>query len=303
MGKVLIVGSKGFIGQHLNSFLLTKGEVVFGADVVVDYDAGENYFLIDASNSDFNYVFEKQTFDFCINCSGAASVPDSLVNPIRDYYLNTVNVYKILNAIKRYSPNCKFINLSSAAVYGNPKELPVKEASLRNPMSPYGYHKMMSEQICKEFYKFFNVDTCSLRIFSAYGEGLRKQLFWDLYAKVKKDDSVSLFGTGKESRDFIYIKDLVEAIWIVATKGKLQGQAINIANGKEEFIEDVVNIFYSFFEAGSINFSFRGEARQGDPNNWVADIHELRKLGYQQKYSLEEGLKNYWNWVKENYNK
>ena len=189
--KILIIGSRGFIGHHLFSYFSEKGNEVWGTDVVDDYINKERYFLIDASNSDYSSVFQSAEFDLCVNCSGAANVPESLKNPLRDYYLNTVNVFKILEAIRKFQPACKFINLSSAAVYGNPKQMPVKEDARPDPLSPYGFHKLQAEQICKEFYDFYNIRTCSLRIFSVYGPGLKKQLFWDLYNKAKK--GVSLF--------------------------------------------------------------------------------------------------------------
>ena len=295
--KILIIGSKGFIGQHLKKFLTAKQQEVWGADVMVDYAHAEQYFLIDATNADYHTIFQEQAFDICINCSGAASVPDSLQHPMRDYHLNAMNVFKLLDAIRLFQPACKFINLSSAAVYGNPVLLPVKENATAAPVSPYGFHKQMSEQICEEFFRFFNIATCSLRIFSAYGEGLKKQLFWDLFQKTKAGGMISLFGTGKESRDFIYIDDLVQAIWLVAQQADFKGQAINIANGKEIFIEDCVKTFYGFFDQ-SIQYEFIGSGRAGDPNNWVADIAALQQLGYQQQHDLAQGLKKYYEWIK-----
>jgi dTDP-glucose 4,6-dehydratase/UDP-glucose 4-epimerase len=298
MMKILIIGSKGFIGQHLKKFLLCKDHEVWGADVVVDYVHPEKYFLVDATNADFHSIFSSVTFDVCINCSGAASVPESIQYPLRDYNLNTGNVFRLLDAIRINQPACKFINLSSAAVYGNPVLLPVAELSIPAPVSPYGIHKLMSENICLEFFRFFKIPTCSLRIFSAYGEGLKKQLFWDLYQKTKTGELISLFGTGKESRDFIYILDLVEAIYLVALHGNFNGESINIGNGQEIFIEDCVNQFYGLFDQ-PIRFNFIGQARKGDPNNWVADISKIKKLGYKQQHSLEKGLKNYYEWIKE----
>ena len=245
--KYLIIGSKGFIGNKLKRCLEKANNLVYGADVIVDYKKNDNYFLIDSSNSDFKSVFEQKQFDVCINCSGAASVPDSIEYPLRDYYLNAVNVFKILDSIKTYQKDCRFINLSSAAVYGNPSELPIKESAVIAPLSPYGIHKLQSEQICKEFYTFFNVPTCSLRIFSAFGEGLNKQLFWDLYDKSKNSENITLFGTGKESRDFIYISDLISAIELISIKAPFRGENINVANGEEVFIEDCVAEFYNLF--------------------------------------------------------
>ena len=296
--KILIIGSKGFIGQHLKNFLISKNLQVWGADVVVDYVHPEKYFLIDASNADYHSIFQQTGFDICINCSGAASVPDSLQHPLRDYNLNTANVFKLLDAIRLYQPACKFINLSSAAVYGNPQILPVAENIVTAPLSPYGVHKLMSENICAEFNRFFGIATCSLRIFSAYGEGLKKQLFWDLFQKTKSGNNIDLYGTGNESRDFIHINDLVRAIYLVAQHAPFKGQPINIANGEEIFIKDCVHTFYNFFDS-PVHFNFVGQGRAGDPNNWVADISTLQQLGYKQQFPLAEGLKNYYKWVRE----
>lgn len=295
--KVLIIGSKGFIGQNLDKYLKGLNYEVWGADVVVDYINTKRYFLIDVSNSNFHFIFEKTKFDLCVNCSGAASVPHSIEFPLRDFQLNTVNVYQLLDGIRKYQPLCKFINLSSAAVYGNPQSLPINEIIPLAPVSPYGIHKLMSEQICEEFHLFFNIPTVSLRIFSAYGEGLKKQLFWDLFQKIKQQEKIILWGTGKESRDFIHIQDLVQAIHLVALNAKFEGEKINVANGKEIFIRDGVAIFYSFFEP-TIAYEFSGQIRKGDPNNWVADVKILKALGYRQKISLQEGLKKYYHWVK-----
>ena len=294
--KILIVGSKGFIGQNVSKYFESQGYEVCNADVVVDYVNSSNYFLIDASNADFNFIFEKTAFDVCINCSGAASVPDSLKNPLRDYYLNTVNVFKILEALKKLQPKCKFINLSSAAVYGNPQQLPIKETDIVNLVSPYGVHKYQAEQICTEFYQFFGIQTCTLRIFSAYGEGLQKQLFWDLYHKAKSGKPFTLFGTGEESRDFIYIKDLIKCIELSMLHSHFKSDIINIANGEEIYIKDVVSTFFSFFNE-KINYIFAGEERKGDPSNWFADISRLKAMGYISEYSIYQGLEKYYKWL------
>ena len=94
--------------------------------------------------------------------------------------LNVSNVFKQLDAIRKFQPGCKYINLSSAAVYGNPESLPISEDHHLDPISPYGNHKKMAEEVCADFYTNYRIPTCSLRIFSAYGAGLQKQLFWDL---------------------------------------------------------------------------------------------------------------------------
>lgn len=293
--KVVIIGSEGFIGKHLSHYMKEQGHQVWGADVVTKYVDPEDYFLMDSSNSDFSTVFSHMQYDLCVNCSGAASVPESIKNPIRDYFLNTVNVFKLLEAIRREQTSCRFINLSSAAVYGNPDQLPVSESASPDPLSPYGIHKLQSEQVCREFYDFHQIPTCSLRIFSVYGPGLQKQLFWDLLQKARSGEPFSLFGTGEESRDFIYISDLVRVIDLVYRNSDFKADVINVANGEEVFIRDAVSTFFNFFNK-EISYTFSGDSREGDPVNWKADIGKLKSFGYDSSVDMSGGLEAFYNY-------
>ena len=295
--KILIIGSKGFIGKHAYDYFTKKNEDVYGADVSVDY-ANPKYFTIDSTNSDFTEIFEKHHFDVCINCSGAASVPDSLVHSLRDFTLNSFNVFKILDSMKKYTPNCKLINLSSAAVYGNPQSLPIKESDHVAPVSPYGFHKKFAEEILYEFHRFFGLQCCSLRIFSAYGTGLYKQIFWDLYQKTKTQKDIQLFGTGRETRDFIYITDILQSIDLIIKNGKFCADTYNIANGEQISIKQIAELVLEELNFEG-NLSFTGVEREGDPLYWVADIEKMKNLGYQKKVSIEEGIKSYIKWAKE----
>ena len=294
--KILIIGSKGFIGSHTYHHFSTLPEIeTWGCDVVVDY-IDDHYFLLDSTNSDFNELFEQGRFDVCINCSGAASVPDSLVHPLRDFTLNVFTVGKILDAIRRYAPLCKYIHLSSAAVYGNPSVLPVNVLSTPHPLSPYGWHKLYSEQLCREYHGFFGVQTLCFRIFSAYGPGLKKQLFWDLYQKSKLAETVKIYGTGNESRDFIHVGDLVQVFELAIQHGAFNGEAVNVGNGIEVFLKDIAALYL-----GQLNtsYAFSGEIKKGDPLNWCADISAIRNWGYENKVTLSEGLNGYIAWIKE----
>lgn len=298
--KVLILGSKGFLGQHcVRHFSELKDVEVFMCDVIVDYNSN-NYFLLDAGNPSYSELFLRHQFDVCINCSGAASVQDSVQHPQRDFTLNVFNVFRQLEAIRKFNPTCKFINLSSAAVYGNPDTLPIEENTNLAPISPYGKHKLMAEQICQEFHDNFGIATLSLRVFSAYGPGLKKQLFWDLHKKYKYiSESIELHGSGLESRDFIYVDDLINLIDLIVRKAIFDGRALNACNGNEILIKDVVELYYQHMDE-TPPFHFNGVVRKGDPNNWCGDITEIKKLGYRQLVSIDEGVKRYFEWANEN---
>lgn len=293
--KILIVGSKGFIGERTARYFKTLPSFeVYECDVMVDYGR-ENYFVIDSTNADYHQIFHENTFDACINCSGAASVPDSIKNPLRDFTLNTYNVIKILEAIRTSQPACKFINLSSAAVYGNPQELPIHEASPTAPISPYGLHKMQAEQLCSAFHRNYGLHTCSLRVFSAYGSGLKKQLFWDLYQKASVTDRIELFGTGNETRDFIHVDDVVQSIVCCLHNADFNGECINVANGEELAIKDIVHTFLALFDVPK-TVTFNGSVKPGDPLYWRADTTSIQKLGYKKTVSLQQGLEDYFLW-------
>lgn len=293
--KVVIIGNKGFIGTWVEKYLATKYEV-WGCDVVADHGA-KKYFMIDPSNADFIEVFTKQSFDLCINCAGAANVSDSFIHPKRDFLLNTCHVFYLLDAIRQLQPNCRFLQLSSAAVYGNPSLLPIDESATSVPISPYGWHKYQAELLCKEYYEVYGIPTISARIFSAYGPGLKKQLFWDLYQKAKQGQEVPVYGTGNETRDFIYVSDLALALEAIALKGDFKGEVINVANGKQISIKEASNTFLKKLGKGN-ETRFNNQVKEGDPLYWEADITQLTSMGYVSKFSLEEGLEQYANWVK-----
>ena len=189
--------------------------------------------------------------------------------------------------------------MSSAAVYGNPVALPIKETADLKPLSPYGWHKLYAEQICKEYYYLYNIQTINLRLFSVYGEHLKKQIFWDLYQKCLHSEEVELFGSGKETRDFIYINDLVHAIDCVIKNGLFNGEAVNIASGLETEIKNAATIFINE-KNPSIKLKFNMIVKPGDPLHWRADIDLLKSFGFTNQVSIEEGLKNVVKWLKEN---
>lgn len=295
--NIIIIGSKGFIGSYIYSeFIKDSSLFVYGCDVIHDYET-PNYQIIDPTNADYLDIFQKFEFDICINCSGAASVPDSILHPLRDFQLNTVNVYKLLEAIHRFCPTCKYINISSAAVYGNPTSLPIQESQLLAPLSPYGKHKLYAEQICGQFTDFYNIDTCSLRVFSAYGIGLRKQLFWDLFKRSRGKKKIELWGTGEESRDFIDVRDIVEITKLLVRLSKFPFKVINVGSGVESTIKYVSELFFNILEE-DIEISFSGETRQGDPQNWQSDISRLDYIGYRSFIGIKDGLNDYCKWLK-----
>jgi UDP-glucose 4-epimerase len=295
--KVLVMGSLGFIGSHVYEYFSLTNDV-WGVDVLKNRSQN-NYIQVSNTAPNYDPIFECNKFVICINASGNGSVPVSLNRPVFDFELNVTNTIRILDSIRTHNPSCRFINLSSAAVYGNPMEIPVKETALIRPLSPYGWHKFYSEQVCKEYYYLYDLHTINLRLFSIYGENLRKQLFWDIYQKCLRSNEIELFGSGTETRDFIYINDLMTAITCIIERGLFNGEAINVGSGIETAIKEAATIFCSVLNE-NIKIKFNKIVKPGDPLNWKADIKVLQKFGFEPKFSITEGLTNAATWLKEN---
>lgn len=291
--KVLIPGASGFIGHFCARSFSKDGEVTG-----IDAQAGTKDVLTDTDFSVTLREIATASYDLVLNCAGSSNVSQSFQDPERDFELNTMLVQKILEAIHKHSPHTRFINISSAAVYGNPKALPIKETDELQPLSPYGKHKMMSERFIRDYCRLHQLKGLSVRIFSAYGEGLKRQFFYDLYTKFRANaESIELAGTGKESRDFICVSDIAEALQILARKAEFNGEVYNLASGEESRIDDTAQLFASVC-------GYHGEIRfnqkqfEGYPLNWKADITRLRELGFEPKTKLEAGLKHYVHYLK-----
>lgn len=297
--KILILGSEGFIGRNCVEYFKKAGHTVSGADLFEQPSVEYNYFKVSRLSHEFEEIFSNVFFDIVINSAGSGNVPYSMTHPLIDFEANCLDTIQILENIRKHSPMSKYIHLSSAAVYGNPIKLPVAENQVLNPLSPYGYHKIIAEYLCSEYTKLYNLSTAIVRPFSIYGPGLKKQIFWDLYKKtLLNPNAISLHGTGKESRDYLYITDLVMALEYVILHGKMNGEIYNAASGKETTIQDAVKIYFKTLNLQP-NIEFDGIVRKGDPINWCADIKNLKNLGFEATTSLEEGLTEIAKWIKE----
>jgi dTDP-glucose 4,6-dehydratase/UDP-glucose 4-epimerase len=292
--KILIIGCNGFIGSNALKYFKEKKYTVIGSDIKI----GASEMSSEINNSiKLADLFQSERFDVCINASGSSTVAFSLQNEQEDYLLNYKNVELLVNAIKVHQPQCKLINLSSAAVYGNPSVLPINEDSATKPISPYGKHKLLSEQLLLECAKNDGLATLSLRIFSVYGNGLKKQLFWDMYQKSLTGNLIELYGTGHETRDFIHIDDLMFALEQIILHASFDGSTINVASGIESTIKSAASTFVTYLNPKLI-INFNDFQNNIDPRHWKADISRLKTLGFTPKISLEEGLKKYASWLK-----
>lgn len=297
--RLLILGSEGFIGRNLVSYYIGLKDDVTGADL---YEVGTQtytYHKVSRLSPNYDELLAATEFEICINAAGSSSVPYSTTHPVSDFEANTLDTIRILDGIKRYQSSCRYLHISSAAVYGNPSELPTSEDSRLQPVSPYGWHKLMAEQLCMEYANLFGVPVAIARPFSVFGVGLEKQLFWDLYIKTKSasQNTLNLWGSGEETRDFIYVDDLVQALDVIVKHGSFKSNTYNVACGQETTIRHAAESLLKLLNP-SIRPVFNQESRTGDPANWRANITRIRDLGFRPQIPFEAGIDKLASWLR-----
>ena len=299
--SVLVTGVAGFIGRYVARHFSERGWSVFGIDNAPPENAPLSnlsaYHRLQLPDAALSSLLQQESPQVCIHCAGRASVGLSITDPAADFYSSTMLTFEVLNTLRLSAPRCRFIFLSSAAVYGNPETLPVNETDAPTPISPYGFHKWQCEQLCLEFSRVYDLPTASLRIFSAYGPGLRRQVLWDICRKAITQNPLILQGTGKESRDFIHALDIAKALSVVATSAPMQGEVYNLGTGQEVAIAQLAHIVLDALEAGC-TLQFDGVVPPGTPLNWQADISKLEALGFTPSVPLERGVKTFAQWCR-----
>jgi UDP-glucose 4-epimerase len=299
MKTVLITGVTGFIGRYVaRIFLEQDWKIVgLGTSFAENSPSGtlQQYYKLLLPSQELAELVKVIKPDLCIHCAGRSSVPLSVSQPSEDFNSSVSSTFNLLESLRLNAPECKLIYLSSAAVYGNPKKLPIQEIDDSEPISPYGFHKSICEKLCQEYVKVYGLRIAIARIFSAYGPGLRRQVVWDITYKVLNQKELFLQGTGQESRDFIHVGDVARAIYHISEKSTFESEIFNLASGTETTVKSLAELITSKLEKDII-IDFDGNVPIGNPLNWRADISSLENYGYRPEISLDQGISVYTKW-------
>ena len=301
MKSVFVIGVTGFIGRHVAHHFAKKGWKVLGLGTRPPENAPQpdlaGYYQLTLPSNDLSALIKLIQPQVCVHCAGRSSVANSLDNPWADFQAHVEITFNVLNAMRLEAPGCRVISLSSAAVYGNPASLPIREDHNLRPVSPYGFHKLIGENLFAEFSEIYGVPTTIVRIFSAYGTGLRRQVIYDLCYQALTEPVLRLHGTGAESRDFINIRDVAKGIYLLAERAPCQAEAYNLASGRETTIKELAELVAALSGRNQA-IDFDRLNPQGNPLNWQADISRIAQLGFVPTIALEKGVKAYADWCR-----
>jgi UDP-glucose 4-epimerase len=300
--RVVVTGAAGFLGRSIVAELAAHGLPVFGlgrrSSSLPPCDQLVEWHDLDLPAAGLAPLLERVRPDVLIHAAGPASVAASTADPGADFRGSVTVSWELLDCVRRAAPDCRVVLLSSAAVYGDAARLPLSEMTPPAPISPYGFHKLLSEYLAAEFSSVYGLRTSVARIFSAYGPGLRRQVLWDICRKALEHPVVELLGTGDETRDFIHALDVARGIHTIIAGGRFEGEVYNLATGQETTIRDLAERLVAALGRPR-KIRFTGVRREGDPERWRADISRLRSLGFTPQVTLEAGLADYARWVVE----
>jgi nucleoside-diphosphate-sugar epimerase len=311
MARYLVTGGAGFIGSHIVEELLKRGEEVRiidnlstgKIDNIKDF-LSEVEFL-EADLRDINKVREAvEGVDHILHQAAIPSVPRSIIDPISSNSTNVDGTLNLLIAAKEAKIK-RVVIASSSSVYGDSQILPKSEELTPNPLSPYAVTKLVEELYARVFYQIYRLETVSLRYFNVFGP---RQDPTSQYAaviprfitKMLKGESPVIFGDGEQSRDFTYVKNVVEANILASISDKVgHGEVINIACGESITLNQLVNRINEIL--GTNIRPIYTEPRPGDVRHSLASINKAKELlGYTVKVSFLDGLKETINWYKNN---
>jgi UDP-N-acetylglucosamine/UDP-N-acetylgalactosamine 4-epimerase len=311
--KFLVTGGAGFIGSNLVEAILRLG---YRVSVLDNFSTGKRE-NIDLFIDNLNFEFiegDIRNLDTCIKaCEGVdyvlnqaawGSVPRSIEMPLLYEEINIRGTLNMMEAARQNGVK-KFVYASSSSVYGDEPNLPKLEGREGNLLSPYALTKMVDEEYGKLYTKLYGLDTYSLRYFNVFGrrqnpDGAYAAVIPKFIKQLLNNERPTINGDGKQSRDFTYIENVIEAnLKACKASHEAAGQAYNVAYGGREYL---IDIYYGLCKALDKDIEpIFGPDRPGDIKHSNADISKAREsLGYEPSWSFERGIESAIEWYEEN---
>ncbi len=304
MKRILVTGAKGFIGRHIAKTFADAGWHAVGVGHGSWSDREAKAYGVELWNESeithgaISAMCEAAGRpDVVFHAAGGASVGLSVTHPLLDFDRTVRTTAVLLDAIRRLAPEAMLIMPSSAAVYGMAGAGPISESDPLTPVSPYGVHKCMTEQLVTGAHRLFGLRYAIVRYFSVYGPGLRKQLLWDLSQKLAaKPGEIVLSGTGEETRDFLHVQDAARlALALAMNDGRPDALTVNGGCGRSVTVRDVAEALKQHLSPKT-KVRFNQKQRAGDPHHYMADTRLLKTTGFRLTQDFDKGLAGYVAW-------
>lgn len=298
----LVLGGHGFVGRHTCRELAHQGYEVTSlghGDWLQEEQRAWGVTQWKHANINTVTIAEAvagRPLDVAIHCAGSGAVSNSYQRPLEDFERSVSTTAALLESVREHPPpKPRIVLASSAAVYGDQGDVDLTETSTGAPVSPYGVHKLLAEGLCNSYHRFFGVRISIVRLFSIYGEGLKKQLLWDAAHKLL-GEAPRFFGTGHELRDWLHVEDAARLLCAAGSVAEQSTFEIYNGGGTHASTGEVVSCLATALGAKSPP-AFSGETHHGNPRRLTADSgHAQRQLTWASSVDLARGLSRYAEW-------
>ena len=308
--RILVTGAAGFIGSNLVDALLKIESKVIGIDNLFNgkltnlahASKDPNFNFYKADIRDFSFLLKIcKDIDIIYHMAAFTSVPDSVNMPRSCNDINITGTFNILECGRMYNIK-SIIFASSGAVYGDTITLPMKEDMPTNPISPYGVSKLTGEKYLYQYSKNYGLNTIALRYQNVYGPRQEMSPYSGVISKwlgnLQNKQNLLIYGDGEQIRDFVYIKDVINANLKAAISKKVEGEVFNIGSDTKISINELAKTIKELWGFNNIEIEYT-EPRIGDIEKGYADITKARSLlNYEPKFDIHAGLLDYINWIK-----
>lgn len=298
MKRAVVTGASGFIGYALAKKLVKLGIDVIAVDLVPFPDKNLCPF-VKMDLAEGNGLDPLLTSGTCIfHLAARANVPQSVEDPKGDFKDTLYGLFEVLESARRHESQVIFP--STACIYDTSNAQPVSEKAYVRPSSPYAAAKVAGEAYCSAYHRCYDLDVRIARMFSVYGEGMRRFAIHDIVRKIQKDHRVlNVLGDGTQVRDYLHIDDVFDGMMTIATKGK-PGEDYNLASGIPVNILDLAKEIAALMGHPDIRIVPTGTSFPGDVPRWYADIGKIKKLGFEPQVELRTGLQKTVDWLTAN---
>lgn len=316
--RILVTGGAGFIGGHIAEHFVRGGHKVTVLDTLEPfYDIGIKKHNIElareiANENSASYEFVEGSItnrdlvsklltesEFVFHNAAQAGVRQSVELPNKVHKINITGTLNILDAA-RDTDIKRIVNASSSSVYGKPKYLPYDEEHPTKPVSPYGVTKVSAEHYARVYHEVYGLPTVSLRYFTVYGPRMRPNMaFTNFVSRCVHKNPPIIYGDGQQTRDFTYVKDIVQANEATLSADITGGEAINIGSGDRISVQELAEVIRDEISP-ELEIKYES-ARAGDAEHTHANIQKAEKvLDYEPSVTIKQGAREFIQWYENN---
>lgn len=295
--RILVTGGAGFIGSQITNELLRLGHEVAVVDnlssgYLDNTNKAAKFYKMDLADRNLSRVFEEEKPEIIFHCAAQISVSNSVKSPINDANINVISTLNMLENAKRYKSKKIIFSSTGGAIYGEPQYLPCDEDHKINPMSPYGLSKYVAEQYVKLYHRLYGLNYIIFRYSNVYGPYQNPNSeagVIAIFCRMMLDNSkISIFGSGNQERDFIYISDVVAANLLALDTGK--NGVYNVGSSEGTTINKIFILLSEIFKYNAE--PSRQPPRDGDIEKIHLSNSRIKtELGWDHRVPLEQGIR------------